>query len=102
MQAYAIFDDDPYTMFNTNKNQFNEVTISWVSVKDIQRSCEAESKRRGNSGFGYPIDACSFWDDKKDWSGKTKRACTIFTTKKTNTDTLGHEVRHCFQGDYHK
>jgi hypothetical protein len=102
LNAYAIFDDDAYTMFNTNKNQLNEVTITWVTVKDIQKSCEAESRRRGNDGFSYAVDACSFWDDKRDWSGKLKRTCQIYTTKKTNNDTLGHEVRHCYQGAYHK
>lgn len=100
--ANAMLEADAYSLYSTNKNQVNEVTIKWITVKEIQKSCEAESKRRGNGGFGFPLDACSFWDDKKDFSGKTKRTCQIYTSSKTNNDTLGHEVRHCYQGEYHK
>ena len=101
-KANAILEDDAYSFYSTSKNQVSEVTIQWITVKDIQKSCEAESRKRGNNGFSYALDACSFWDDKKDWSGKTKRTCQIYTAKKTNNDTVGHEVRHCYQGEYHK
>jgi len=101
-RASAILEDNAYSFYSTNKNQVNAVTIQWITVKDIQQSCEAESRKRGNNGFSYAVEACSFWDDRKDWSGKTKRDCRIYTTKKTNNDTVGHEVRHCFQGEYHK
>ena len=100
--VHALFDDDAYTLFNTNKNQVSEVVITWVTVNEINKSCDAESRRTGNNGFPYVVEACSFWENKADGFGKLKRFCQIYTTKKTNSDTLGHEVRHCFQGELHK
>jgi hypothetical protein len=85
--------DNPNTMFDTKKN-FTEVsTIKWVVVDNVQKACEAESRQRGYGGFGYGILACSFFKGDQ---------CTIITGKKTNMHTLGHEVRHCFQADWHK
>jgi len=99
---HGFFEDDPYMFFTVGENQTNEVKITWIAVEDIQKSCDAESKKRGKNGFPYAVDACSFWGDKRNSAGSMQRTCFIFTSAKTNTHTLGHEMRHCFQGEYHK
>jgi hypothetical protein len=83
---------DPYAKFDTKKNKHKTVSVTWVYTDNVNQMCEKESKRRGLGGFGYGVEACSFWD---------KNNCIIITKKQTNTHELGHEVRHCFQGNYH-
>jgi hypothetical protein len=83
---------DPYAAFDARKNKFATVTLTWIYVDNPTQSCDKESRRRGLGGFGYGVEACSFWDDN---------VCTIITKKRPNGHELGHEVRHCFQGNYH-
>jgi hypothetical protein len=90
--AYS-FNDDPTTLFDTRSNYTNESNIKWTPVENLQETCEKESRKRGFGGFNYPIKACTFFDGNK---------CDIFTSKNLNMHTLGHEVRHCFQGNYHR
>lgn len=88
---------DPNSMFSVVPNFTDEVMIKWHYTDDVQKTCEAESRKRGLGGFGYGVDACSFW--YKSLFGQRK--CDIYTGKKTNLHFLGHEVRHCFQGNFH-
>lgn len=83
---------DPEAKFSTSKNFTDKSTVTWTVVDNVQKSCEAESRRRGFDGFGYNVDACSFWE------GNT---CTIITGRMTSLHDIGHELRHCFQGNYH-
>lgn len=84
--------DDPNKLFDTSSNYTTHSTITWRPVDDVQKSCEAESRKRGFKGFGYGVQACSFFDGNQ---------CTIITGKQTTMHSLGHEVRHCFQGNWH-
>ena len=70
------------------------ITLTWRTVDNVQQACEAESRRRGFNGFGYSVEACSFWNGNG-------TECIIITKSKTNNHELGHELRHCFQGNYH-
>jgi hypothetical protein len=91
--SFAYY-EDPKAYFNATKNMTNTTTITWKQVDDVQGTCEAESRRRGNGGFGFTVEACSFWSPDK-------TSCTIVTGKQTNLHQLGHETRHCFQGAFH-
>jgi len=88
----TAFNDDPNKPFDTSSNYTTQSTITWRTVDDVQKSCEAESRRRGFKGFGYVLQACSFFDGNQ---------CTIITGKQATMHSLGHEVRHCFQGNWH-
>lgn len=90
-QAFG-YQDDPYTKFNASKLSTETMPVTWKRAADPMKACDAESKRVGNGGFKYTVQACSFWTDK---------TCVIITGTKTNLHTLGHEIRHCFQGDWH-
>jgi hypothetical protein len=90
------YEEKPFELFNTKRNFANKSEIIWQQADDINATCEKESRLRGNNGFGYALEACSFWTR----SGN-KSICTIITSKATNLVTLGHEVRHCFQGEFH-
>lgn len=85
--------DNPTAQFDTTKNFTDNSTIKWVTVDNVQEACEKESQNRGYGGFGMGVLACSFFKGNQ---------CTIITGKKTSMHQLGHEVRHCFQADWHK
>lgn len=79
------------TAFDATKNQYSSVEITWVASSDVQKSCEKVFKQRGTP-LTYKVDACSFWIGNK---------CTIITKTAPTNDDVGHEVRHCFQFNWH-
>lgn len=83
---------DPNALYSTKDNMTNETKVNIIPAVDVNAVCNAESKKRGNGGFAYGVDACSFWD---------KRSCTIVIPVKFTKERLGHEMLHCLQGDYH-
>lgn len=86
------FNDDPNAMFSTSGNYTESSTIQWTPVDNVQKTCDMESKKRGFGGISWPVKACSFFNGNR---------CDIYTAKQLNMHTLGHEVRHCFQGSWH-
>jgi hypothetical protein len=94
----VLANEGPETMFPTSANFTNTTTIKWITVDNVQARCEKESHKRKFGGFGYAVEACSFWDK----GPNNEDLCTIVTGKYTNMHTLGHETRHCFQGSFHK
>lgn len=95
--GYKEFQEKPNQFFGTDSNVSEKVLVTWETSKNVQKSCEKESKNRGLGGFDYKVEACSFWEDKNGVN-----ACKIITGKKTTLATIGHELRHCYQGDWHK
>ncbi len=85
--------DSPFDLFTTARNYTVTSKITWIPVDNIQVTCEREARIRGYPAFGYALKACTFYEND---------LCVIFTEKKLNMHTLGHEVRHCFQGDWHE
>ena len=85
------------TTFNTSKRLTTTSTIEWQSVEHVNEVCQQHSKKLGYAGFAYKVDACAFW--KEHLFG---HQCIIYTAKKTTLEILGHEIRHCFMGAFHK
>lgn len=83
---------NPEAKFNATDSKTDSKQITWRYTNNVQKECEAESQKRKLGGFGYAVDACSFWD---------KNSCTIITARQTTMHILGHELRHCFQGSFH-
>lgn len=88
------FDNSGSRTFDMRKNESKsvQVTIESVNANDIQKACDAKSKQMGFGGFNYTPLACSFW------RGKT---CHVIMPHNVDMRTVGHEVMHCFQGDWH-
>lgn len=83
---------NPDATFKTKSNFTHQTTVTWLVVDNVQRTCERESHKRGLGGFGYGVEACSFWNAS---------TCTIVTSAKPTMHQVGHEIRHCFQGSFH-
>ena len=93
--AWAALDpnwQNPEAKFAASKSTTDTKQVTWRYTNNVQRECEAESHKRKLGGFGYAVNACSFWDST---------TCTIITAQQVTMHTLGHEVRHCFQGNFH-
>lgn len=86
------FVDDPRRPFDATQNLHQDMRIKWIVTADLQGTCEKESRRHGFNGFNHPVIGCSFWRGKN---------CVIVTNQMPTMHTLGHEIRHCFQGNWH-
>lgn len=89
--------EDPHQEFSTSGNHTDVSTITWQSASNVQAECDRQSKRRGFKPFAYSVEACSFWE-----GSRYGNQCHIVTSKRVNFHTIGHEMRHCFQGAFHK
>lgn len=68
-------------------------TITWVQVPNnqLQEICQkAINGRFANK----QIAGCAVWYPRGN-------SCTVITGMETTTSTLGHEVRHCYDYDFH-
>jgi len=90
--AAPEYDESPTALFSTSSNKKVTMKINWITTANPQATCNAEAKKRGYQNFGFTVSACGFWLDD---------TCTIVTGKDTSMHTVGHEIRHCFQGDWH-
>ena len=86
--------DDPYKPFDATKYTNRTVSVTWITVKAemIREVCDKESKKKGYRGYPNAVNACAFWKDD---------VCTVYTPETTAMHTVGHEMRHCFQGAWH-
>ena len=85
---------------STTQNPHENVTIVWNKVDDPHAAC---TKLDGNRKEVFAIRGCSKWSDASNGA----RVCSIYAREpKSETDTqafatLGHELMHCMQGNWH-
>jgi hypothetical protein len=79
----------------------DNVAIVWNRVEEPHRVCESLS---GRKSF-FNVRGCSHWTEPATQGGP--RLCSIYAPMPRNeTDTqrfatLGHELMHCFDGNWH-
>ena len=84
-------------MYSTNAPMTYSSKIYWEVVDDVQKACSADRIKSIGKPYPYKVLACSNW----------KRyifnhyECHIITGKNVNNEIVGHEIRHCFQGNFH-
>ena len=93
------YSEDPHQEFDMTSNMTNKTTITFRQVDNINAVCQSENIKRGFGKFPYKVVACSFWNGS---SLLGSNECLVITSKTANFHTLGHEVRHCLQGNFHK
>jgi len=72
------------------KPDSQSITITWITAGDITEHCE-------KVGLPYRYDG---------WLGCATvsidgKSCVVYTNKHTSHEIFGHEIRHCFQGNFH-
>lgn len=90
--VYAQNWDDPNRKFDMNKNIHREMSITVKPVPNVQQACDTENRQRMGKSFGFAVNACSFWDGNR---------CVIIVPQQVSMHTLGHELLHCYQGNWH-
>jgi hypothetical protein len=82
------------------KSPGDQVTIVWNRVDDVQGVCQSIAGRKEV----FAIRGCSKWSDG---FRPNERVCSIYVpAPRSEMDTqtfatLGHEVLHCFDGNWH-
>ena len=77
-----------------------QVTVVWKRVDDPQAACQ---KMQGHKEV-FAIRGCSKWNER---DRRGQRLCTVFAPMPENEKdsdafiTLGHELMHCFNGNWH-
>lgn len=65
--------------------------ITWRVVPNNRVAEICQIKTQGRFA-GKRILACAVWQGNQ---------CTVITGTDTDTAVLGHEIRHCYDGDFH-
>ena len=66
-----------------------EKIIRWVVVENVSAVCQNKMPALA----GQRILACSEYNN---------HSCTIYTGLVTDMAIVGHEIRHCFEGQWHR
>jgi hypothetical protein len=70
--------------------------ITWLVVENPNRAChELAAKYQSPFASDLEVVACAVFVEGD-------KTCTIITGEFTSLATVGHEVRHCFEGLWHK
>ncbi len=83
----------------TPQSAGDHVTVVWNRVDDVQAVCQGLAGRKEI----FAIRGCSKWSDAE----RGGRVCSIYVpTPRSESDTqtfitLGHELMHCFDGNWH-
>jgi hypothetical protein len=76
-----------------DKRIMSDIQLSWDIRPDASEVCAKLFKKSQTSNGPAPV-ACAVWT-------VAKKHCTIITTPNPNHVVLGHELRHCFEGQFH-
>jgi len=94
--VYGEVIETPFDMFSMENNIVSNANITIKVVKNIEETCRKNGRKNLHQITSKNVEACSTWS----FSGG-QSTCIIFTSKDTDFWILGHEVRHCFQGNFH-
>jgi len=96
ISAHSAVVETPYDTFSLENSSVKVSNISIVIVKNLEETCRKLESKNSHRTVSKFVEACSTWSFA---SGQSN--CTIYTAKIIDFWILGHEVRHCFQGNFH-
>jgi hypothetical protein len=85
----------PFNVRPANYRIMNQVRINWEVREDVANFCTHAKSMGRQQSYLMPPMACAIWDI-------LKGECTIVTGPVTSHVALGHELRHCFEGHFHR
>jgi len=86
----ASVSSDLFEAVSSEQRLTNKTVVTWELVDDIDTFCK---KRNDSISKDQTVLACAI---------PTKQYCKIYTASATSMSALGHEIRHCFEGAWHK
>ncbi len=78
----------------SNARLMNQVKLTWEVREDVGDYCLRAQNNQGNLKQIKPL-ACAIWV-------AASQECKVVTGPNPNHVVLGHEVRHCFEGHFHR
>jgi hypothetical protein len=85
----------PFNAMPAHHRIMNQVRITWEVREDVAHYCAFASRMGRDQSYLTPPLGCAIWDI-------LKAECTVVTGPLTSHVALGHELRHCFEGHYHR
>ena len=73
----------------------NDVKVRWEVRPDVSEFCGRAAKITTAQAFFTPPVACAVWN-------VASKECVIITGQQVSHVALGHELRHCFEGNFHR
>ena len=73
----------------------NDVKVRWEVRENVAEVCGRAAKLSSTQAWITPPLACAMWN-------VASKECVIITGKKVSHVELGHELRHCFEGNFHR
>lgn len=73
----------------------NDVKVRWEVRENVAEVCGRAAKITTAQAWMTPPLACAMWN-------VASKECVIITGKKVSHVELGHELRHCFEGNFHR
>jgi len=86
---------EPFKPLPAEKRLMNEVRIRWEVREDVAQVCARAIQMGKEQAYITPPMACAVWDVPQE-------ECIVITGPNPTHVALGHEVRHCFEGRFHR
>jgi hypothetical protein len=86
---------ESFTPKSAEQRLMKEVKLRWEVREDVAQYCAQSIGMGREQAYITPPVACAVWH-------VASKECIIVTGTRTNHVALGHEVRHCFEGHFHK
>ena len=96
VQGCAVVSETEYKEFTPmapHSRVMNHINLTWEVREDVGDYCKQAQKKAGTSNA--PPIACAVWV-------ASSNQCKVITGPNPNHVVLGHEVRHCFEGHFHR
>lgn len=84
-----------FTPLSADQRVMNSVKMRWEVRADVAEHCASTMGMDKERAYTTPPLACAVWS-------VSRQECTIVTGPSTTHLALGHEVRHCFEGHFHR
>jgi len=94
-QNFSANEFNAFNAMPTQNRIMNNVWIKWEVRDDVAQYCARAYQMGREQAYLTPPLACAIWD-------AVKTECTVVTGPVTSHVALGHEVRHCFEGHFHR
>lgn len=86
---------EKFTPLANHKRIMQEVKLRWEVREDVAQFCAKSIGMGREQAYFTPPVACAVWH-------VASKECVIITGTRTTHLAIGHEVRHCFEGHFHK
>lgn len=85
---------DAFTAKTESQRVLNQVRVRWDVRDDAAKICGNKVASLGTQKVAAAPIACAVWN-------VSTKECVIVTGRQVAHVTLGHELRHCFEGHFH-